>query len=150
VLKAQDTIQVRRIEWDAGWNDIAAAFLTIKRAAKNSGQITYSASGTDATGHSNIAWAVDACADLYAARITDGLTKPLQTTAPFRAFKLNLLLRDFVPSAASSALTMGCTALDIMVLGEGYFQCRRNLPVQVVGLRHLHALNSDVRSAAAS
>lgn len=58
VLKAQDTIQGRRIEWDAGWNDIAAAFLTIKRGATNSGQITYSASRTDATGHADIAWAV--------------------------------------------------------------------------------------------
>ena len=58
VLKAQDTIQGRRIEWDAGWNDIASAFLTIKRGATNSGQITYSASRTDATGHADIAWAV--------------------------------------------------------------------------------------------
>lgn len=58
VLKAQDTIQGHRIEWDAGWNDIAAAFLTIKRGATASGQITYSASRTDATGHADIAWAV--------------------------------------------------------------------------------------------
>lgn len=58
VLKAQDTIHGRRIEWDAGWNDIAAAFLTIKRGATTSGQITYSASRTDATGHADIAWAV--------------------------------------------------------------------------------------------
>lgn len=58
VLKAQDTIQARRIEWDASWNDIAAAFLTIKRGATTSGQITYSASRTDATGHADIAWAV--------------------------------------------------------------------------------------------
>lgn len=58
VLKAQDTIQGRRIEWDAGWNDIASAFLTIKRGATGSGQITYSASRTDATGHADIAWAV--------------------------------------------------------------------------------------------
>lgn len=58
VLKAQDTIQGRRIEWDADWSDIAAAFLTIKRGATNSGQITYSASRTDATGHADIAWAV--------------------------------------------------------------------------------------------
>lgn len=58
VLKAQDTIQGRRIEWDASWNDIAAAFLTIKRGATTSGQITYSASRTDATGHADIAWAV--------------------------------------------------------------------------------------------
>ena len=58
VLKAQDTIQGRRIEWDAGWSDIASAFLTIKRGATGSGQITYSASRTDATGHADIAWAV--------------------------------------------------------------------------------------------
>jgi len=58
VLKAQDTIVGSRIEWDAGWNDIAQAFLTIKRGATNSGQITYSASRTDATGHADIAWAI--------------------------------------------------------------------------------------------
>ncbi|MEB0090058.1 terminase family protein [Pseudomonas sp. CCI4.2] len=58
VLKAQDTIQGRRIEWDADWNDIASAFLTIKRGATGSGQITYSASRTDATGHADVAWAV--------------------------------------------------------------------------------------------
>lgn len=58
VLKAQDTIQGSRIEWDAGWTDIAQAFLTIKRGATSSGQITYSASRTDATGHADIAWAI--------------------------------------------------------------------------------------------
>ena len=58
VLKAQDTIQGSRIEWDAGWNDIAQAFLTIKRGTTNSGQVTYSASRTDASGHADIAWAI--------------------------------------------------------------------------------------------
>ncbi len=58
VLKAQDTIQGSRIEWDAGWNDIAQAFLTIKRGTTASGQVTYSASRTDATGHADVAWAV--------------------------------------------------------------------------------------------
>ncbi len=58
VLKAQDTIQGSRIEWDAGWNDIAQAFLTIKRGTTNSGQVTYSASRTDATGHADVAWAI--------------------------------------------------------------------------------------------
>ena len=58
VLKAQDTIQGSRIEWDAGWTDIAQAFLTIKRGTTGSGQITYSASRTDATGHADIAWAI--------------------------------------------------------------------------------------------
>ena len=58
VLKAQDTISGSRIEWEAGWTDIAQAFLTIKRGTTNSGQVTYSASRTDATGHADIAWAV--------------------------------------------------------------------------------------------
>lgn len=58
VLKAQDTIQGSRIEWDAGWTDVAQAFLTIKRGTTSSGQITYSASRTEATGHADIAWAV--------------------------------------------------------------------------------------------
>jgi uncharacterized protein YjcR len=58
VLKAQDTIQGSRIEWDAGWTDIAQAFLTIKRGTTNGGQITYSASRTEATGHADIAWAI--------------------------------------------------------------------------------------------
>lgn len=58
VLKAQDTIQGSRIEWDAGWNDIAQAFLTIKRGTTVGGQVTYSASRTDASGHADIAWAI--------------------------------------------------------------------------------------------
>ncbi|WP_342653531.1 terminase family protein [Pseudomonas sp. F3-2] len=58
VLKAQDTIQGSRIEWDAGWNDIAQAFLTIKRGTTGSGQVTYSASRTDATGHADVAWSI--------------------------------------------------------------------------------------------
>jgi len=58
VLKAQDTIQGSRIEWDAGWTEIAQAFLSIKRGTTNSGQITYSASRTEATGHADVAWAI--------------------------------------------------------------------------------------------
>ncbi|MDC0686176.1 terminase family protein [Mitsuaria sp. RG] len=58
VLKAQDVIRAARIEWDAGWTDIAQAFLTIKRGTTGGGQITFSASRTDATGHADIAWAV--------------------------------------------------------------------------------------------
>ncbi|WP_271105119.1 terminase large subunit domain-containing protein [Pseudomonas tohonis] len=58
VLKAQDTIQSGRIEWDAGWTEIAAAFLSIKRGTTASGLITYSASRTEATGHADVAWAV--------------------------------------------------------------------------------------------
>ncbi|MEE1880984.1 terminase family protein [Pseudomonas soli] len=58
VLKSQDVIQAGRIEWDAGWTDIAQAFLTIKRGTTNGGQITFSASRTEATGHADIAWSI--------------------------------------------------------------------------------------------
>ncbi|WP_238337594.1 terminase family protein [Pseudomonas sp. SWRI51] len=58
VLKAQDVIQAGRMQWDAGWTDIAQAFLTIKRGTTNGGQITFSASRTEATGHADIAWSV--------------------------------------------------------------------------------------------
>ncbi|MCL8302171.1 terminase large subunit domain-containing protein [Pseudomonas mosselii] len=58
VLKAQDVVQAGRIEWDAGWTDIAQAFLTIKRGTTNGGQITFSASRTEATGHADIAWSI--------------------------------------------------------------------------------------------
>ncbi|WP_273822712.1 terminase large subunit domain-containing protein [Pseudomonas asplenii] len=58
VLKAQDVIQSGRIHWDAGWSEIAQAFLTIKRGTTNGGQITFSASRTDITGHADIAWAI--------------------------------------------------------------------------------------------
>ena len=58
VLKAQDVIQAGRIQWDAGWTDIAQAFLTIKRGTTNGGQITFSASRTEATGHADIAWSI--------------------------------------------------------------------------------------------
>lgn len=58
VLKAQDTIQKGRIVWDAGMNDISQAFLSIKRGTTGSGQVTYSASRTDATGHADVAWSI--------------------------------------------------------------------------------------------
>lgn len=58
VLKAQDVIQGRRIEWDAGWTEVAAAFLSIKRGTTASGLITYSASRTEATGHADVAWSI--------------------------------------------------------------------------------------------
>ena len=58
VLKAQDTIQKGRIEWDAGSNDISQAFLSIKRGTTGSGQVTYSASRTDANGHADVAWSI--------------------------------------------------------------------------------------------
>ena len=58
VLKAQDVITHRRIQWDAQYSDIAAGFLCIHRATTRSGQITYVADRTEKTGHADAAWAV--------------------------------------------------------------------------------------------
>ena len=58
VLKAKELIEAHRIKWDAGQNDIAHAFLTIRQGVTDSGQISYSASRTSATGHAAVAWAI--------------------------------------------------------------------------------------------
>ena len=49
VLKAKELIEAHRLKWDAGQNDIAHAFLTIRQGVTDSGQISYSASRTSAT-----------------------------------------------------------------------------------------------------
>lgn len=58
VLKAKELIEAHRLKWDAGQNDIAHAFLTIRQGVTDSGQISYSASRTSATGHADVAWAI--------------------------------------------------------------------------------------------
>lgn len=58
VLKAQQVIADRRIEWDINWSDIAAGFLQIHRAVTGSGGITYVASRSDKAGHADAAWAI--------------------------------------------------------------------------------------------
>lgn len=55
VLKAKELIEAHRLKWDAGQNDIAHAFLTIRQGVTDSGQISYSASRTSATGHADVA-----------------------------------------------------------------------------------------------
>ncbi len=45
-------------KWDAGQNDIAHVFLTIRQGVADSGQISYSASRTSATGHVDVAWTI--------------------------------------------------------------------------------------------
>nr|DAS52740.1 MAG TPA: large terminase [Caudoviricetes sp.] len=58
VLKAKQLIHHGRLQWDAGWTDIAHAFLTIHQAQTGSGrQVTYKASRTATTGHADLAWA---------------------------------------------------------------------------------------------
>lgn len=59
VLKAQNVISKQRLEFDAGWTDIAQAFMAIKKTLTASGKhVTYDAGRTDETGHADLAWAV--------------------------------------------------------------------------------------------
>ena len=58
VLKAQQIIDARRVTWDAGYSDIAAGFLTIRRSYGASEQVLYRADRTERTGHADAAWAV--------------------------------------------------------------------------------------------
>ena len=59
VLKAQSVINDKRLQWDAGASDIAAAFLQIKRGLTASGsKMTFYADRDEATGHADAAWAI--------------------------------------------------------------------------------------------
>lgn len=59
VLKAKQLISKRRLAFDAGWTDLAMAFLSIKKTATASGrQATFQAGRTKETGHADIAWAL--------------------------------------------------------------------------------------------
>ena len=58
VLKAKDVISRGRLEFDAGWTDIAQAFLSIRKTMTASGrQATYEANRSEETGHADLAWA---------------------------------------------------------------------------------------------
>ncbi|MBF0374732.1 MAG: oxidoreductase, partial [Alphaproteobacteria bacterium] len=59
VLKAKHLISKRLIEWDAGWTDVAMAFMQIRRGATASGrQATFQAGRTKEAGHADVAWAI--------------------------------------------------------------------------------------------
>lgn len=58
VLKAQNVIDRGRLEFDAGWTDIAASFMQIRKVMTESGRLmTYEASRTDEASHADLAWA---------------------------------------------------------------------------------------------
>lgn len=58
VLKAKSVIGNKRLEFDAGWVDLAHAFLAIKKTLTASGRATtYEAGRNDETGHADLAWA---------------------------------------------------------------------------------------------
>jgi uncharacterized protein YjcR len=59
VLRAAQIIDRRRLQFDAGWTDLASAFLTIRKTATASGrQTTFQADRSESTGHADEAWAV--------------------------------------------------------------------------------------------
>ncbi|MEH6565113.1 MAG: terminase ATPase subunit family protein [Halopseudomonas sp.] len=59
VLKAYDVINKGRLEFDAGWTDIAQALMAIRKTITQSGrQFTYTAGRNDETGHADLAWAL--------------------------------------------------------------------------------------------
>lgn len=58
VLKAMDVIGKGRLEFDAGWSDLAASFMAIKKTTTPSGrQITFEAGRSEETSHADLAWA---------------------------------------------------------------------------------------------
>ena len=77
VLKGQDVIGNRRIEWDASWSDIAAGFMSIRRTTTGHGQLTYVADRTERTGHADAAWSI------LHALINEGLDHTQQRTSTY-------------------------------------------------------------------
>lgn len=58
VMQAQQIINKGRLEFDAGWTDLAQSFMAIRRELTASGrQFTYSAGRNNQTGHADLAWA---------------------------------------------------------------------------------------------
>lgn len=58
VMQAQQIMRKGRLEFDAGWSDLAQSFMAIKRELTASGrQFTYVSGRTQATGHADLAWA---------------------------------------------------------------------------------------------
>lgn len=58
VLKGLSVIGRGRLEFEAGWTDLAQAFMAIRKTTTASGrQVTYTAGYSEATGHADLAWA---------------------------------------------------------------------------------------------
>ena len=59
VIRAKELVRSQRLQWDAGWNDMARAFMSIRRVQTPSGNaITFEADRSEQTGHADLAWAV--------------------------------------------------------------------------------------------
>ena len=58
VMKAQSVIGNGRLEFDAGWTDLAQSFMAIRKTLTGSGRhVTYTAGRSEDTGHADLAWA---------------------------------------------------------------------------------------------
>lgn len=58
VLKAQNVMNNGRLQFDAGWVDLAQSFMSIKKALTRSGRhLTYHSGHSDEIGHADLAWA---------------------------------------------------------------------------------------------
>jgi uncharacterized protein YjcR len=58
VLKGMSVISKGRLEFDAGWTDFAASFMSIHKTMTASGKkVTFEASRGEVTGHADLAWA---------------------------------------------------------------------------------------------
>lgn len=58
VLKAKDVVSSGRLEFDAGWTDLAQAFMGVRKVLTQSRrQVTYDTTRNEETGHGDLAWA---------------------------------------------------------------------------------------------
>lgn len=59
VMKAWDVISRGRLEFDAGWTDLAQSLMAIRKTITPGGrQFTFTAGRNEATGHADLAWAL--------------------------------------------------------------------------------------------
>lgn len=59
VMKAWDVVSKGRLEFDAGWSDVAQSLMAIRKTVTPGGrQFTYTAGRNDNTGHADLAWAL--------------------------------------------------------------------------------------------
>jgi hypothetical protein len=59
VIKTQNIIDRGRLQFDAGWSDMAQSFMAIRRAMTDSQRhMTYKSGRSEDTGHADLAWAV--------------------------------------------------------------------------------------------
>lgn len=59
VMKAVDVISKGRLEFDAGWTDVAQSLMAIRKTITAGGrQFTYTAGRNETTGHADLAWAL--------------------------------------------------------------------------------------------